>query len=89
MQIPPGLTDTQCGFKLYKGNVARELYSGCGILGFAFDIEIILRAVRAGYRIREFPIEWTCDRDSRLRPVHSLWNVLSELRRIKRDISYA
>jgi len=84
LKVPRRLTDTQCGFKIYEGDIGRKLYADCTSLGFAFDIEIILRAVRAGYRIREFPIEWTCDRDSRLRPARSLWNVLSELLRIKR-----
>ncbi|MFC1555210.1 glycosyltransferase, partial [candidate division KSB1 bacterium] len=60
------LTDTQCGFKIYKGNVARELYGECLTDGFLFDVEIILRAQKHGYRIKEFPVEWTADPDSRL-----------------------
>jgi dolichyl-phosphate beta-glucosyltransferase len=87
MQIPAGLTDTQCGFKIYKGNVARELYSQCISDGFMFDIEIILRAQKQGYRIKEFPIEWTCDIDSRLKLSRTPWLVFSELRTIKRALS--
>jgi dolichyl-phosphate beta-glucosyltransferase len=87
MGIPSHLTDTQCGFKLYDGRVARKLYGECRSPGFAFDIEIILRAIKAGYRIREFAIEWTCDRDSRLRPAHSAANVLAELVGIKRTVA--
>lgn len=84
--IPGGLTDTQCGFKVYKGEVARELYSRCISDGFMFDVEIILRAQRGGYRIREFPIEWTCDPDSRLSLMRTPWPVFSELRGIRRAL---
>ena len=86
MQIPPELSDTQCGFKLYKGDVARRLYRQCISDGFMFDVEIILRAQKAGYRMREFPIEWTCDLDSRLSLTRVPWPVFSELRAIKRQL---
>jgi len=86
MKIPSELTDTQCGFKIYKGDIARQLYAQCITEGFMFDVEIIMRAVKQGYRIKEFPIDWTCDRDSRLSPTHNLWNVLSDLITIKRAL---
>ena len=72
---------------MYKGNVARHLYGEAITDGFTFDIEIIMRAQKEGYRIREFPIDWTCDRDSRLSPTRSSWHVLSELLRIRRTLS--
>ena len=86
MQIPAELTDTQCGFKIYKGEIARQLYSQCISDGFMFDIEIILRAQKQGYRIKEFPIEWTCDLDSRLKLSRTPWPVFSELRVIKKAL---
>ena len=87
MNIPPELTDTQCGFKIYRGDVARRLYSECVADGFAFDIEIIMRAQKEGYRIKEFPLDWTCDPDSRLSPPRSLGCILKELRIIRRIMS--
>jgi dolichyl-phosphate beta-glucosyltransferase len=87
MGIPAEFTDTQCGFKMYKGDVARRLYGQAVTDGFTFDIEIIMRAQREGYRINEFPIDWTCDRDSRLSPTRSSWRVLSELLTIRRIMS--
>ncbi|MDD5326992.1 MAG: glycosyltransferase [Phycisphaerae bacterium] len=87
MKLPAELTDTQCGFKIYKGQVGRKLYEDCVTNGFMFDVEIILRAMKAGHRIKEFPIEWTCDRDSRLSPAKNLWRVLSELMAIKKVLS--
>ncbi len=83
MKIPAELTDTQCGFKIYKGDVGRKLYSECITDGFMFDIEIIIRALNQGYGIKEFPIEWSCDPDSRLSPTRSFWRILAELREIK------
>ena len=87
MKIPAEFTDTQCGFKIYRGDVARHLYSECITDGFTFDIEIIMRAQKEGYRIKEFPIDWTCDRDSRLSPTRSSWRVLAELLTIRRIMS--
>mgnify|MGYP001103411869 CR=1 FL=1 len=87
MKIPAEFTDTQCGFKMYKGDVARHLYGEAVTDGFSFDIEIIMRAQKEGYRIMEFPIDWTCDRDSRLSPTRSWWQVLSELLKIRRILS--
>jgi len=84
--IPRNLSDTQCGFKIYRGDVARKLYGACRSDGFMFDIEVLLRALRAGYRIIEFPVEWRCDYDSRLHPTRNGAGAFSELRRIKRRL---
>jgi dolichyl-phosphate beta-glucosyltransferase len=86
LKTPAGLTDTQCGFKVYRGNAARALYGACITDGFMFDLEIIMRASRANYRIREFPIEWTSDRDSRLSLMRSAGRVLLELLAIRRTM---
>ena len=87
LRIPRGITDTQCGFKVYKGDVARELYGECISYGFMFDVEIILRAHKKGYKIEEFPIEWSCDPDSRLSVTRTPLPALSELRAIRRALS--
>jgi dolichyl-phosphate beta-glucosyltransferase len=84
--IPRELTDTQCGFKVYRGDVARELYGKCLTDGFMFDIEILLRAQKKGYRIAEFPVLWCSDHDSRLRPLHASFRSLVELLAIKRSL---
>jgi len=87
LQVPRNLADTQCGFKIYRGDVARELYGQCVTDGFLFDIEIILRAARKGYRIGEFPVQWACDRDSRLSVTRTPWPVLSELLALRRAMA--
>lgn len=84
MKLPLKLTDTQCGFKVYRGHVARQLFSECRTDGFMIDVELILRACKHGWRIHEFPVEWTCDRDSRTNPLRQSWQMVKELRQIKR-----
>lgn len=82
--VPGDLTDTQCGFKLYRGDIARELYADCFTDGFLFDVEIILRACKKGHVICEFPVEWTSDPDSRLNPLRHGLGMLAELIAIRR-----
>jgi dolichyl-phosphate beta-glucosyltransferase len=53
-----GVIDSQCGFKLFTAEAAIELFSAAKIDGFAFDVEILYLAVRAGLRIREVPVNW-------------------------------
>ena len=87
LKIPPHLTDTQCGFKIYRGDVARDLYKRCVTDGFSFDVEVIMRAHRHGYTIKEFPVEWTCDCDSRITVTGTSWRILRELIGIKRALA--
>ncbi len=77
--LPRRFTDTQCGFKIYKGNIARQLYEECVTTGFLFELEVLLRALRRGYRMEEFPVEWTCDLDTRLKPRNHAVGVAKEL----------
>lgn len=86
---PRRLSDTQCGFKIYRGAVGREIYSKCTCDGFMFDVEVILLAVRAGLRIAEFPVEWSCDHDSRLHPARYFPQMMKEIVAIRREVSPA
>jgi dolichyl-phosphate beta-glucosyltransferase len=62
----PGIQDTQCGFKFFQRKVALELFQLQKIDGYMFDVEILALAYRFGYRIKEVPIRWHDDGDSRL-----------------------
>jgi dolichyl-phosphate beta-glucosyltransferase len=84
VRVPARLTDTQCGFKIYRGNVARELYASSRMNGFLFDVEIIIKAIRKGYRIKEFPIKWRADLDSRLSVFGNAYGILVELMKLKK-----
>ena len=85
--IPSYITDSQCGFKMYRGDIGRELYGECQSERFMFDVEIILRANRKGYRIVEFPIEWESDRDTRFRFFSASVRSMVDLRTVKRNLS--
>ncbi len=69
MGIPLSITDTQCGFKLYRREAGRELYEAAFTDGYMFDTELIMRAVRSKWRLLEFPVIWTTDADSRYQPL--------------------
>lgn len=76
------IRDTQCGFKLFKGNIARELFSLSRINGFGFDFEIIFLAQKKKYVIRECPVNWTYCEDTKV-TWQSHFKTLSELFEIK------
>ena len=61
-----GIVDTQCGFKFFRGDVARDLFARQQIDGYMFDVEILYLAKRLGYRIEQVPVRWRDDGDSRL-----------------------
>ncbi len=76
------LHDTQCGFKVFEGKVARQLFETTTVRGFLFDIDIILLAQSLGHTVCEFPIEWTCDPDSRLSANRHSAEILREVREL-------
>ena len=75
----PGIEDTQCGFKAFRGQVARELFRQQRIDGWAFDVEVLFLAARRGYSIREVPITWRYDPSSRVSPVRDTIAMMREL----------
>jgi dolichyl-phosphate beta-glucosyltransferase len=60
--------DTQCGFKLFKGYLARKLFNDNISDGFAFDVEILFYANRAKYRVKEQGVTWNDGSDSKVSP---------------------
>ena len=50
--------DTQCGFKAFRLDVCLPILEAARVSGFAFDVELLLLAHRAGLRIREIPVRW-------------------------------
>lgn len=74
------LRDTQCGFKLLRGPVARELFSQLSVSRFAYDVELTWVAEREGYRVIEVGVRWRDSPASRVRPLRDslrmFWDVL-------------
>jgi glycosyltransferase involved in cell wall biosynthesis len=87
--VLPGISDTQCGFKLFRGEVAREVFSLSRVDGFAFDVEAILLTRRLGERVAEVPVEWHDSRQSRVRAVRDSVAMFAELLRLRRRVRHA
>jgi dolichyl-phosphate beta-glucosyltransferase len=66
-----GLRDTQCGFKLLRGAVGRELFAEMTIDGFAYDVEMVWLARRRGYRVVEVGVVWANSAASKVDPIRS------------------
>ena len=78
-----GLQDTQCGFKLMAGDVARELCAEQKIDGFAFDVELVWLARRHGYRVAEVGVIWVNSPDSRVDPLRSSLSMFRDVLRMR------
>jgi dolichyl-phosphate beta-glucosyltransferase len=74
-----GIRDTQCGFKLVRGDVGRSLCAELLIEGFAWDVELIWLARRRGYRVAEVGVLWINSPDSRVDPIRSSFSMLRDV----------
>jgi dolichyl-phosphate beta-glucosyltransferase len=79
----PGIEDTQCGFKVFRREVARDLCQRQTIDGWGFDVELLVIARLRDYRVREIPIRWYCVPGSRVRPVRDTLAMVAEMLRIR------
>jgi len=84
--LVPGIKDTQCGFKAFTAEAARDLFSVARINGWAFDLEILALAKRRGFEIAEVGVEWKDDRGTRINPVRDMINVIREALTIRRNL---
>ncbi|HET9226719.1 MAG TPA: dolichyl-phosphate beta-glucosyltransferase [Thermoanaerobaculia bacterium] len=78
-----GLNDTQCGFKLLEGDVAREIGAELTIDGFAYDVELVWLARRHGHRVVEVGVVWVDSPDSRVDPIRSSLAMLRDVIRMR------
>lgn len=74
-----GLRDTQCGFKLTRGDVGRSLAAELRIEGFAYDVELLWLARRRGHRVAEVGVVWVDSPDSRVDPIRSSLSMLRDV----------
>ena len=84
--LVPGIRDTQCGFKAFTAEVARDLFKHATIDGWAFDLEILALARRRGYDIAEIGVEWKDDNRSRINPLRDMWKVIREALVIRKNL---
>ena len=81
--VPSQIKDTQCGFKIYKQDIAKKLFKNLRTSGMMFDLEHILQAKKYGYKIAVFPIEWTNDPDTKFNPITGSFKNFKEIYNIK------
>ncbi len=84
MLVLASLHDTQCGFKAFRREVAREILFRQRLDGFTFDVEVLLLAERLGCKIADLPVEWRNSADSRVRLVRDGFAMLRDMLRIRR-----
>ena len=80
-----GITDTQCGFKLFRQAVAADLFGVSKVNGYGFDLELLYVAQQRGYRIAEIPVNWSDQPGSKVRILRDGLAMLRELAVIRRN----
>jgi dolichyl-phosphate beta-glucosyltransferase len=84
-RLLPGILDSQCGFKLFPGPIAEELFRQQTLPGWGFDFEILALARQAGYEVEEIPVEWRAMPDSRVR-AGDYWKTWQDLQTVRRRL---
>jgi dolichyl-phosphate beta-glucosyltransferase len=78
-----GIQDTQCGFKAFKLQSAKEIFNRTKISGFSFDVEALYIASKMNYKIYEQAVEWYNDERSKVDPIIDSTKMLIEIFRIR------
>ncbi|MBI5619682.1 hypothetical protein HY950_01855 [Candidatus Gottesmanbacteria bacterium] len=89
-----GITDTQCGFKAFRREIARDIFGRLKLYGTGhrvngsmvtagFDIEVLFLARILGYRIKEVPIEWHYVETRRVNPMKDSWQAFLDIFKIR------
>lgn len=79
-----GIADTQCGFKFFRREAAKRIFSMQQVDGYMFDVEVLRLALLLGYSVREIPVRWRDDGDTRYNPLLGTLRNARELLRIRR-----
>ncbi|MCU0491221.1 MAG: glycosyltransferase family 2 protein [Chloroflexaceae bacterium] len=74
-----GVSDTQCGFKLFSRDAARTLFPMQTLMGFSFDLELLYLARRMGYRVAEVPVAWVDAPGSKVAPLRDASRFLGDM----------
>jgi glycosyltransferase involved in cell wall biosynthesis len=80
------ISDYTCGFKLFRGDVAREVFEATTTRRWAFDVEVLARVARGGYSVCEIPVRWKHVSDTRVRLTRDVLGSFLELLAIRRRL---
>jgi len=78
------IKDTQCGFKIFKKDVAKHIFSIQKIEGWSFDVEILYIASKLDYKIKEVPVRWINSPSSKVNPLKDALKMFIDVSRLKR-----
>ncbi|HXN77563.1 MAG TPA: dolichyl-phosphate beta-glucosyltransferase [Candidatus Dormibacteraeota bacterium] len=79
----PGIWDTQCGFKLFRADVAHEVFAELTTDGFGYDPEVLYRAKKRGLKIAEVPVVWRNSAPTKVSPIKSSLDMFRHVLRIR------
>lgn len=91
----PGIQDTQCGFKLFRGEIVQSLFGALRIYGdhappvrratvtAGFDVEVLYLARKMRLRIKEVPVEWRFGTESKVDPMRDSFRALRDIVRVR------
>ena len=79
-------SDSQTGFKAFRGEAARKIFSKCETNGFAFDFEVILIAQKYGMKISEMPVKIINQNDSKVNVIKDTMKMIKDILRIKKRV---
>lgn len=80
--ILPGLNDTQCGFKCFRAETTEVIFRQQTLAGWSFDIELLYLARRKKLKVKEIPIQWYFDPDSKVNAVRDALRMIGDIFRI-------
>jgi glycosyltransferase involved in cell wall biosynthesis len=83
--VLPALQDTQCGFKMFRADVADKLFNLQTLMGWSFDVELLYIASRWGTPILEIPIPWYFNPESKVNVLRDSWRMFLDLLAIRRN----
>ena len=79
----PGIWDTQCGFKLFRADIAHEVFARLSTDGFGYDPEVLYRARRKGVKIAEVPVVWRNSAPTKVSAMSSSFDMFKHVLRIR------
>ena len=79
----PGIWDTQCGFKLFRADVAHDAFAKLTTDGFGYDPEVLYRAKQRGVRIAEVAVTWRNSAPTTVSPIKSSLDMFRHVLRIR------
>jgi dolichyl-phosphate beta-glucosyltransferase len=79
----PGIWDTQCGFKLFRGDIAREVFPRLTTDGFGYDPEVLYLAKQKGVRIVEVPVIWRNSAPTKVMPFRSSFDMFRHVVKVR------